>query len=187
MQARKNQELMNTRQMNRFNVLLLSSVFALLFSSCGEGKIRPEPLSSISSSPDEYYGNVVEVPFKNQGGVRIVQVKINDCTEFPMIFDTGCSEVSISILELATLIKHGYISENDVIGITQAQIADGNVVEEAVVNLRKLQIGGYVCNNVVATISENGAAPLLLGNGALKNVGSFVVDDDAGVIKFYLK
>ena len=142
---------------------------------------------SIGYSSDNYYGNVVEVPFQDQGGVRTVQVKINDCTEFPMIFDTGCSEVSISILELATLIKHGYISEEDVIGITQTQIADGSVVEEAVVNLRKLQIGDYVCNNVRATISENGAAPLLLGNGALKDVESFIVDDEAKVIKFYLK
>ncbi len=173
--------------MIRYNILVLSSVFVLLLPSCGGGRIRPEPLSSISYSPDEYYGNVVEVPFKNQGGVRTVQVKINDCTEFPMIFDTGCSDVSISILELATLIKHGYISENDVIGITQAQIADGSVVEEALVLLRKLQIGDYVCNNVLATISENESAPLLLGNGALKNVESFIVDDDAKVIKFYLK
>ena len=174
--------------MNRF-CFKLAFVFytLLLLTSCGGKRIKPDPLSIASSSYDEYYGNVVEVPFKNQGGVRTVQVKINDCTEFPMIFDTGCSGVSISILELATLIKHGYISEDDVVGLTQAQIADGSIVEEAVVNLRKLQIGDYVCKNVEATISENGAAPLLLGNGALKNVESFVVDDDAKVIKFYLK
>ena len=158
----------------------------LLLCSCSGKRIKPD-LLSIGYSSDNYYGNVVEVPFQDQGGVRTVQVKINDCTEFPMIFDTGCSEVSISILELATLIKHGYISEEDVIGITQTQIADGSVVEEAVVNLRKLQIGDYVCNNVRATISENGAAPLLLGNGALKDVESFIVDDEAKVIKFYLK
>ena len=174
--------------MNRLYFKLVFALYiVLLLTSCGGKKIKPDPLSIISNTPDDYYGNVVEIPFKNQGGVRTVQVKINDCTEFPMIFDTGCSGVSISILELATLIKHGYISEEDVVGITQAQIADGNVVEEAVVNLRKLQIGDYVCNNVKATISENGAAPLLLGNGALKNVESFVVDDDAKVIMFYLK
>ena len=173
--------------MNRlyFKIVLAFFIF-LSLTSCGGKKIKPAPLSIISI-PDEYYGNLVEVPFKNQGGVRTIQVKINDCAEFPMIFDTGCSGVSISILELATLIKHGYISEDDVIGITQAQIADGSIVEEAVVNLRKLQIGDYVCNNVTATISENGSAPLLLGNGALKNVDSFIVDDDAMVIKLYLK
>lgn len=164
--------------------LLLLTIFML--PSCGGKRIKPEPLS-IGTYSNDYYGNAIEVPFKMQGGVRTIQVKINDCTEFPMIFDTGCSGVSISILELATLIKHGYITEDDVVGITQAQIADGSVVEEAVVNLRKLQIGDYICHNVKATISENGAAPLLLGNGALKNVESFSIDDDYRVIKFYLK
>lgn len=167
--------------------LLVVMSALLLMSSCGGKKMKPDPLTIIGYTSDDYYGNMVEVPFRSQGGVRTIQVKINDCAEFPMIFDTGCSGVSISILELATLLKHGYISENDVVGITQAQIADGSVVEEAVVNLRKLQIGDYVCYNVRATITENEAAPLLLGNGALKYVESFIVDDDAKVIKLYLK
>lgn len=173
--------------MSRFCNLLMTIFVLLILPSCGGKKLKPDPITSIGFSSNDYYGNVVEVPFKNQGGVRTVQVKINDCAEFPMIFDTGCSGVSISILELATLIKHGYISEEDVVGITQSQIADGSVVETAVVNLRKLQIGEYECRNVQASISENGAAPLLLGNGALKNVESFDVDDNAKIIKFYLK
>ena len=157
-----------------------------IFSSCGGKKAKPDPLYS-DYYYDDYSTNVVEVPFKKLSGVRTIQVKINDCAEFPMIFDTGCSGVSMSILELSTLIKHGYISENDVIGMTRAQIADGSIVEQAVVNLRKLQIGDYECYNVEASISEHEEAPLLLGNGALKDVESFSIDDQAGVIKFYLK
>ena len=168
-------------------MLLFLLIAWLLLPSCGGRRIDPEPLPIGGGYSGYNYSNVIEVPFKMQGGVRTVQVKINDCAEFPMIFDTGCSGVSISVLELATLIKHGFISENDLIGVTKAQIADGSIVEEAVVNLRKLQIGDYVCENVEAAISENEDAPLLLGNGALKNVESFVVDDDAGVIKLYLK
>jgi len=158
----------------------------LLTPSCGGKKAKPDPLSNVGFT-DNYYGNVIEVPFKEHNGVRTIQVKINDCAEFPMIFDTGCSEVLISILELNTLIKHGYISMYDVVGITQSQIADGSIVENAVVNLKKLQIGDYVCYNVKASISENHEAPLLLGNGALKGVESFTVDDNAKVIKLYLK
>lgn len=160
---------------------------AMSICSCGGKKAKPDPLATSHYYSDSDYDNVIEVPFKKEGGVRIVQVKINDCAEFPMIFDTGCLGVSISILELATLIKHGYITEDDVVGITQAQIADGTVVEEAVVNLRKLKIGDYECHNVEASISENVAAPLLLGNGVLKDVESFKVDEDAQVIRFYLK
>lgn len=173
---------------NMYMLKCLLCVFCIAaICSCGGKKAKPDPLASSHYYCDSDYGNVIEVPFKKEGGVRIVQVKINDCAEFPMIFDTGCSGVSISILELATLIKHGYITEDDVVGITQAQIADGTVVEEAVVNLRNLKIGEYECHNVQASISENVEAPLLLGNDALKDVESFKVDEDAQVIRFYLK
>ena len=104
-----------------------------------------------------------------------------------MIFDTGCSGVSISVLELYTLIKHGNVSESDVVGMTYAQIAVGRIVEKAIVNLKKLQIGDYICYDVQATISENENAPLLLGNGALKDVESFVVDDENEIITFNLR
>ncbi len=166
---------------------LLSSFCIIVASSCNGRRIKPEPLSSSQYYTDADYDNVIEVPFKKQGGVRTIQVKINDCAEFPMIFDTGCSGMSISVLELATLMKNGYISEEDLVGVTQAQIADGSVINEAVVNLKKLKIGDYECRNVHASISENAAAPLLLGNGALKDVKSFSVDDNAQVIKFNLK
>lgn len=166
---------------------LLCFFCAMTLFSCGGKRAKPEPLSSGRDYVESYHKNVVEVPFKKQGGVRIIQVKVNDCAEFPMIFDTGCSGMSISILELATLVKHGYVSEDDIVGITQAQIADGTVVNEAVVNLKKLKIGDYECHNVEAAISSNEEAPLLLGNGALKDVESFSVDDDACIIRFYLK
>ena len=81
----------------------------------------------------------------------------------------------------------GYISEEDVIGMTRAQIADGSIVENAIVNLKKLQIGDYVCYNVEASVSDNEQAPLLLGNGALKDVESFNIDDKRKVISLYLK
>lgn len=175
---------MNIRKIFRY---LLCFICIVTVYSCGNKKNKPEPLSSNQYYMEYNYDNVIEVPFEEKGGVRIIQVIINDIAEFPMIFDTGCSGMSISTLELATLFKHGCISEDDLVGITQAQIADGSIINEAVVNLRKLKIGGYECSNVQASISENSGAPLLLGNGALKNVVSFSVDDDAHVIKFYLK
>lgn len=171
---------------NRF-YWIFAAIALLCLSSCNGRRIKPEPLSCSQYYAESDYDNVIEVPFKKQGGVRTIQVKINDCAEFPMIFDTGCSGMSISVLELATLMKNGYVSEDDLVGVTQAQIADGSVIDEAVVNLKKLKIGDYECHNVHASISENAAAPLLLGNGALKDVKSFVVDDNAQVIRFNLK
>ncbi len=193
--------------MNRYFLFFLISCF-LLFYSCTGNRVQPDPLffdeyieddetiltydeyteDNESDSPiTKYSRNVVKVPFKEDCGVRTLQVKINDCAEFPMIFDTGCSGVSISLLEFKTLEKHGYISNNDIVGAVNVQFADGSVRTEEVVNLRKIQIGDYVCYNVEATITENATAPLLLGNGALKDVKSFVVDDINNVIEFYLK
>lgn len=159
----------------------------MIICSCSGRKVKPEPLSSSYSYTESEYDNVIEVPFKEQDGVRIIQVKINDCAEFPMIFDTGCSGISISILELATLVKQGFITEDDFIGITQAQIADGSIVNDALINLKKLKIGAYEYTNVKASVSSNEKAPLLLGNGALKDVKSFSVDDENHIIRFYLK
>ena len=177
----------NFRMKTKLLYVFIIALSVAFLTSCNGRRLKPEPLSSSQYYAESDYDNVIEVPFKKQGGVRTIQVKINDCAEFPMIFDTGCSGMSISILELATLMKNGYISEDDLVGVTQAQIADGSVINEAVVNLKKLKIGDYECLNVHASISENVEAPLLLGNGALKDVESFSVDDKAQVIKFYLK
>jgi aspartyl protease family protein len=159
----------------------------IILTSCGGKKATPAPLGFSSEGGEDFYTNTIDVPFKKEGGVRTIQVRINDCAEVPMIFDTGCSGVSISVLELYTLIKHGNVSESDVVGMTYAQIADGSIVEKAIVNLKKLQIGDYICYDVQATISENENAPLLLGNGALKDVESFVVDDENEIITFNLR
>ena len=60
-------------------------LLAAILSSCGGKKAKPDPLYS-DYYYDDYSTNVVEVPFKKLSGVRTIQVKINDCAEFPMIF-----------------------------------------------------------------------------------------------------
>jgi hypothetical protein len=158
-----------------------------------KGKIQPPPLYTFSDY-EAVATDVVEVPFKEYGGVRTIQVKINDyCTEFPMIFDTGCSGVAMSVLELNTLFKRGYISSDDVIGMTTAQIADGSIVENMVVNLRIVSIitddGSSIdCHNVKATVYNNINAPLLLGNEVLDEVAyDYTVDNTNKVIHFNVK
>lgn len=170
-----------------FKIIPLTLITIVSLMSCGGRKIKPEPLAATIYEDDYSSVGYIDVPFTYQGGVRYIQVKINNCTEFPMIFDTGCSGMAISMLELATLVKHGYITDEDIIGSTSAQIADGSIVEETVVNLRNVKIGEYECADVYASVADNIGAPLLLGNGALKNVQRFQVDDDNQVIRFYLK
>lgn len=104
-----------------------------------------------------------------------------------MVFDTGCSGMSISLLEVQTLYKSRKISERDILGTTYAQIADGSIVENALINLREVEIGGkngIVLHNVKASVVLNQEAPLLLGNVVLDEVKSVEVDNNKKTIKF---
>lgn len=165
-------------------IILLSCLFS--FSACGK-KAKPVPLDYEYYDEEYEEDNVVIVPFQNCGGVRTIQVKINDCSEFPMIFDTGCSCVSLSVAEVYVLAKQGCIAADDIEGYGYSTIADGSIVPNTIINLHEIQIGELVCYNVKASVSNNENAPLLLGNGVLNQVESFSTDNANRIIKFYLK
>lgn len=97
-----------------------------------------------------------------------------------MIFDPGCSVTQLSMNEIITLYKNGVFTDGDIIGTTYSQIADGSVVENAVIRLKTVEIGGengILLKNIDATISMNQDAPILLGNGVLDKVCSYTVDN----------
>ena len=166
-------------------VILFLGVVAWLCCACGGGTQRPN-VPYVESSSD-YYDDEVVVPFKEFGGVRTIQVKINNCSEFPMIFDTGCSGMTLSIAEVYVLAKQGCITADDIEGYGYSTIADGSIVQNMIINLKQIQIGELVCYNVRASVSDNENAPLLLGNGVLNQVESFSTDNLNKTIKFHLK
>ncbi len=165
--------------------IIFFALVVWLCSSCGGGPKRPNVPYVESSS--EYYENDVVVPFNEFGGVRTIQVKINNCSEFPMIFDTGCSGMTLSIAEVYVLAKQGCISADDIEGYGYSTMADGSIVRDMVINLKQIQIGDLICYNVRASVSDNENAPLLLGNGVLNQVESFSTDNLNKTIKFHLK
>ena len=173
--------------MKRFLILLILPLFLVLAQSCT--KSVPPPLVEIAYEDDEttveYEGSGYEIPFEVRGGVRIVKVKANG-VEMEMIFDTGASGVSLSLTEALFLEKQGKLTENDIIGSVPMQTADGSIIDGMVVNLKEIEFAeGLVANDVEAIIVTNSLeAPLLLGNSALKDFGSFTVDDENGVIRF---
>lgn len=131
--------------------------------------------------------DIISVPFKERGGVKYVKVSVNGL-EIEMIFDTGCSGTLISVAEANYLYQKGYLTTNDIIGMTQSQIADGSIVENMLVNLKEVIIDGKIqCMNVIATVSSNNNAPLLLGNEVLNRVASYVVDNKNKTIDFKLR
>ena len=147
-------------------IICTIAIVTLLFCACGAPKKPNVPFVESSS---EFYDEDVVVPFNDYGGVRTIQVKINDCSEFPMIFDTGCSGMTLSVAEVYVLAKQGCITADDIEGYGYSTIADGSIV------------------HVKASVSANEEAPLLLGNGVLNQVESFSTDNLNKTIKFHLK
>ena len=81
------------------------------------------------------------------------------------------------------LYSKGLLSQEDVIGALDSQVADGRIVKNMVVNLKEVILGDQlVFHNVQASVSENMQAPLLLGNEVLNRVASYTIDNAQQVI-----
>lgn len=126
----------------------------LLLCACGGGKkhkpvfydnAEEQDSLELDSGADDYaVGDIVEVPFVERAGVKLVEVTINGQFSTQMIIDSGCSSTLITIAEAKYLYQKGCFSTDDIIGTTTAQIADGSIVENMVVRLNKIAIGGKI-------------------------------------------
>lgn len=92
------------------------------------------------------------------------------------IFDTGASDVMLSLTEAIFMLKNDYISESDFTGTERYQVANGEIEEGYTLLLRRIEIGGEFLTNVKASIIMKADAPLLLGQSALSQLGAFHFD-----------
>lgn len=113
-----------------------------------------------------------------KGGVYEIPCSVNG-VNMKFIFDTGASNVCISLSEAIFLIKNGYINEKDIKGSSYAQLADGNIVENTNIILREINIGGCILKNIEATVVHTLDAPLLLGQSAIKKLGRIEMFGDS--------
>jgi len=190
--------------MNIKCVLVLCST-AILLMSCGGKKKQLAYYDNADTMTDSIYdsdftdgddnseisdlsASDVSVPFEEQSGVKFIDVTVNGQFTVKMILDSGCSGTLISIAEAKYLYDKGCFSQDDILGVSESQIADGSIVENMVINLKELVIGNKIsCSNVKATVSSNANAPLLLGNEVLNRVAEYSVDNDNKMIKFRLR
>lgn len=108
--------------------------------------------------PCTVIGEIVVPMEKQENGLYLIPCKVNG-VPMKFIFDTGASNVCISMAEAVFLLKNGYIQESDIKGTSHARIANGEIVENTRILLNKIEIGGIVINNVDATVSHNLNAP----------------------------
>jgi clan AA aspartic protease (TIGR02281 family) len=115
------------------------------------------------------------IRMKKLGGVSVIPCKVNGLS-LDFIFDTGASDVSLSMTEAIFMLKNGYLSASDIIGSNKYSDANGNIAEGVVVNLKEISISGLIIYNVKASIVKNNKAPLLLGQSAISKLGKIQLD-----------
>ena len=174
---------------------IIAFLLVAALTSCGGEKKKPVFLTEdteMSEDPAEddswsQCGKEEVVPFRNENGVKYVQVKVNGIG-LEMVFDTGCSATLISVAEANYLYQKGTLTQDDLLGSAQSQIADGSIMENMVVNLKEVVIGDKIkCTDVEATVSNNANAPLLLGNEVLDRLATIKIDNENEALIFKLK
>lgn len=166
------------------NIFIVSFLFILCIScknTKNEGglstRIEPQLDSVIVESLDSIITKV-GIKMERHGGVFEVPCNVNG-VPLKFIFDTGASNVCLSLTEAAFLYKNGYLDDTDFVGESYSQIADGSVIENMEIILRSIVIEGIEINNVRATVIRSETAPLLLGQTALQQFGRIVFVGDS--------
>lgn len=114
-------------------------------------------------------------------GVYKIPCKVNG---IPMnfIFDTGASEVSISLTEAMFLVKQGLLTDNDIKEDVKYKLANGKIEEGTKIMLKQIEIKGLILENIEASVVHNLDAPLLLGLNAISKLGKVVLEDNKLII-----
>ncbi|MFW0714425.1 retropepsin-like aspartic protease family protein [Pedobacter sp. N23S346] len=115
------------------------------------------------------------ITMEKKGGVYNVPCTVNGLN-LRFIFDTGASDVSISLAEAVFMMKNNYLTQKDVLGKTRFSTADGNISEGTTIILREIRFGGLVLKDVAASVVNNMNAPLLLGQSAISKLGKIQLD-----------
>lgn len=117
----------------------------------------------------------VIIKMEKQNGVNIIPCKVNGL-KLSFIFDTGASDVSISLTEANFMYKNGYLKNSDFIGKAKYLDATGKISEGIVINLKEIEFQGLKIYNVRASIVKKSNAPLLLGQSAIGKLGRIEVN-----------
>lgn len=126
-------------------------------------------------------GNAQTIQMEDVGGVYKIPCIVNGL-RLKMIFDPGASTVCISESTAVMMLENEYLSINDIKGTGQSQVADGSIVDHKKINLKKVQIGDKVLNNIEAVVIHGQDAPLLFGQSALRKLGQYTISGNKLII-----
>ena len=99
-----------------------------------------------------------------------------------MVFDTGASTVCLSMATAMYLYQNGFIKSSDIVGAGKSSTANGDIVNNVVINIRDIEIEGIHLYNVEGVVMESLTAPLLLGQTAIKQLGTITINGNQLII-----
>lgn len=178
--------------MKKLSLIIL--LVGIVFSSCDQKKEKYDPYKTGAPTENVKTSNSTsfEVDFKNtDSNTKNIHIKLNDANGYDALFDTGCSGMMISSLELIDLIKSGTLTENDYVGQSTVTLADGSQVKHPIYNIRSISLTDktgvtHTLNDILATVEKNPEANMIIGNSVIDNFAKnhYTVDLKNNVIIF---
>ena len=129
--------------------------------------------SMVSDTPER-----IGIKMNKTGGVYEIPCLVNG-VKMNFIFDTGASDVCISLTEALFLYKNGYIEDEDIGDRSYSQVADGGIVENTKLHIKTIEIAGIEITDVDAIVVKSISAPLLLGQSAIQKIGRIEINGDS--------
>ena len=113
----------------------------------------------------------IAIEMENYNGVYRIPCTVNGA-KMKFIFDTGASNVCISLSMAEYLYDNGFLKDEDILGNGYSTVADGSIVDHVVINLRDIEIQGLHLHDVQAVVMGTQNAPLLMGQSAIQKLGT---------------
>lgn len=116
-----------------------------------------------------------KISMTKEGGIFTVPCKVNGLP-LKFIFDTGASNVSISLTEALFMLKNGYLKKEDIGESVYYSIANGDVAKGTKLNIKEIEFAGLKLYNIEASIVHETSAPLLLGQSVISKLGKIQLE-----------
>jgi len=116
-----------------------------------------------------------KITMLKEGGIYTVPCKVNGLP-LKFIFDTGASDVSISLTEALFMLKNGYLKKEDIGESVYYSIANGDVAKGTKLNIKEIEFAGLKLYNIEASIVHETEAPLLLGQSVISKLGKIQLE-----------
>ena len=122
-----------------------------------------------------------EVPLGESGGVYTVPVQVNQSVTLQFLVDPGAAIVVIPRSVLSRLVANGTVTQDDILGMSVAELADSSAYRAIQIRLRELRVGDRIVRDVTAAVSPGLTYPLL-GQSFLKRFASVTFDNQRRVL-----